>query len=74
MSIEDCKTSCLEDCNCEAAQYVDNYCRKQSLPLRYIRRDISGNTPSKVFFKVGTMRSVIKSENGTTPQFMKPTP
>ncbi|KAI8012684.1 G-type lectin S-receptor-like serine/threonine-protein kinase LECRK3 [Camellia lanceoleosa] len=72
MSIEDCKTSCLEDCNCEAARYVDNYCRKQSLPLRYVRRDISENTPSKVFFKVETT-SIIKSENGTT-QFAKPTP
>ncbi|GMP52640.1 hypothetical protein CsSME_00018369 [Camellia sinensis var. sinensis] len=70
MSIEDCMTSCLEDCNCEVAQYVVKYCSKHSLPLRYVRRD---TTPSKVFFKVGTA-SVIKSENGTTPQFVKPTP
>ncbi|KAK1371563.1 Receptor-like serine/threonine-protein kinase [Heracleum sosnowskyi] len=35
---EECKTACLEDCNCEAAFYKDGDCKKQVLPLRYGRR------------------------------------
>ncbi|KAL8110594.1 G-type lectin S-receptor-like serine/threonine-protein kinase LECRK1 [Apium graveolens] len=38
---EDCVASCLEDCNCEAAFFKDGDCRKQRLPLRYGRRDLS---------------------------------
>ncbi|GFY91198.1 protein kinase superfamily protein [Actinidia rufa] len=58
----DCKKSCLEDCNCEAAQHVDSSCKKYSLPLKYVRRDLSSPT---VLFKEGT-RS-IKSDTGTVP-------
>uniref|UniRef100_A0A2N9J9T5 Non-specific serine/threonine protein kinase n=2 Tax=Fagus sylvatica TaxID=28930 RepID=A0A2N9J9T5_FAGSY len=35
---EDCETSCLEDCNCEAAIYSDGTCRKQRFPLRFGRQ------------------------------------
>ncbi|XP_017239986.1 G-type lectin S-receptor-like serine/threonine-protein kinase LECRK3 isoform X2 [Daucus carota subsp. sativus] len=38
MTTEECRTACLEDCNCEAAFYKDGKCRKQRLPLRYGRR------------------------------------
>ncbi|KAF5942720.1 hypothetical protein HYC85_020362 [Camellia sinensis] len=72
MSIEDCKKSCLEDCNCEAAMYVGRSCKKQSLPLKYVRRDISGST-AMIFLKVAMTRSIIKSKNVTDPLFKKPT-
>ncbi|KAL1542097.1 G-type lectin S-receptor-like serine/threonine-protein kinase LECRK3 [Salvia divinorum] len=39
MSEEECRKSCLDDCNCEVANYVGNECRKQRLPLRYGRRN-----------------------------------
>ncbi|CAL5390542.1 unnamed protein product [Camellia sinensis] len=71
MSIEDCKKSCLEDCNCDAAMYVGGSCKKQGLPLEYIRRDISGSTTT-IFLKVAMTRNIIESKNGTAPPFMKP--
>ncbi|XP_021629704.2 G-type lectin S-receptor-like serine/threonine-protein kinase SD2-2 [Manihot esculenta] len=37
MSIEECRNSCLEDCNCGAALFSENTCKKQRLPLRSIR-------------------------------------
>ncbi|CAL5392987.1 unnamed protein product [Camellia sinensis] len=66
MSIEDCKKSCLEDCNCEAAMYWGRSCMKQSLPLKYVRRDMSSTT--MIFLKV----AMTGSENGTAPLFMNP--
>ncbi|KAK4576050.1 hypothetical protein RGQ29_026846 [Quercus rubra] len=41
MSMEDCSSSCLEDCNCGAALFDHDYnsCQKQNFPLRYVRRD-----------------------------------
>ena len=39
MSMEECRSSCLEDCNCGAALFKDNYCQKQQFPLRYVSRD-----------------------------------
>ncbi|KAJ0976592.1 hypothetical protein J5N97_012066 [Dioscorea zingiberensis] len=52
-SKEGCFNSCLEDCDCEAAQYYssDNTCWKQSLPLRFGRQD--SNDTTLVFIKVG---------------------
>ncbi|KAB1206754.1 putative receptor protein kinase ZmPK1 [Morella rubra] len=32
---EDCQQACSEDCNCEAALFIDRTCRKQRLPLRW---------------------------------------
>ncbi|XP_047956510.1 G-type lectin S-receptor-like serine/threonine-protein kinase LECRK3 [Salvia hispanica] len=40
MSEEECSKACLDDCNCEAAMYVDSECRKQRLPLRFGRRSL----------------------------------
>ncbi|EXB82944.1 G-type lectin S-receptor-like serine/threonine-protein kinase RLK1 [Morus notabilis] len=59
---ENCSNSCLEDCNCEAAMFelndihdgIDNYnryvCRKQKLPLSYVKRDFDSRKTA--FFKV----------------------
>ncbi|KAF3948622.1 hypothetical protein CMV_025406 [Castanea mollissima] len=40
MSMEECSSSCLEDCNCGAALFKNNYCQRQQFPLGYVRRDI----------------------------------
>nr|XP_009765718.1 PREDICTED: G-type lectin S-receptor-like serine/threonine-protein kinase RLK1 isoform X1 [Nicotiana sylvestris]XP_009765719.1 PREDICTED: G-type lectin S-receptor-like serine/threonine-protein kinase RLK1 isoform X2 [Nicotiana sylvestris]XP_009765720.1 PREDICTED: G-type lectin S-receptor-like serine/threonine-protein kinase RLK1 isoform X3 [Nicotiana sylvestris] len=48
---EDCVQACLQDCNCEAALFKDRECRKQRLPLRYGRRDMSDSNLALV--KVG---------------------
>uniref|UniRef100_A0A6J0PMN9 G-type lectin S-receptor-like serine/threonine-protein kinase LECRK2 n=1 Tax=Elaeis guineensis var. tenera TaxID=51953 RepID=A0A6J0PMN9_ELAGV len=32
---EDCGEACLKDCNCDAALFKDNTCRKLEFPLRY---------------------------------------
>ncbi|XP_042011533.1 G-type lectin S-receptor-like serine/threonine-protein kinase LECRK3 [Salvia splendens] len=39
ISEEECRISCIDDCNCEVAIYVGDECRKQMLPLRYGRRN-----------------------------------
>ncbi|KAF7809419.1 G-type lectin S-receptor-like serine/threonine-protein kinase LECRK3 [Senna tora] len=73
MSNEDCRASCLEDCNCGAAlyDYENGECGKQGLPLRYLRRLTSKS--STLFLKVG-MRS-LKSWNDTTiPEPDQPPP
>ncbi|KAM4092362.1 hypothetical protein ACB094_06G033600 [Castanea mollissima] len=51
MSMEECSSSCLEDCNCDAALFDGNSCQKQKFPLRYVIRDI--NAGSTAFLKVG---------------------
>ncbi|MCD7449943.1 hypothetical protein HAX54_002468 [Datura stramonium] len=48
---EDCQQACLQDCNCEAALFKDNECRKQRLPLRFGRRDMTNSNLALV--KVG---------------------
>ncbi|XP_050292263.1 G-type lectin S-receptor-like serine/threonine-protein kinase LECRK2 [Quercus robur] len=65
---EECGKSCLEDCNCEAAQFnTDLDCRRHKLPLKYVRRDTSMDTVA--LFKVS-----IRSWNETVPIPVKPTP
>nr|GMC57953.1 G-type lectin S-receptor-like serine/threonine-protein kinase LECRK3 [Ipomoea batatas] len=39
---EDCEQACLEDCNCEAAQFKDGNCNKDRLPLIYGIRGTKG--------------------------------
>ena len=63
MSKDDCKSSCLEDCDCGAALYLDGRCKKQNFPLRYVVRDLQ--VSSTAFLKVG-MRS-IETKNRTLP-------
>ncbi|KAF5457995.1 hypothetical protein F2P56_022063 [Juglans regia] len=60
MSEEDCKRSCLEECNCGAAlfdsQGISKLCRKYSLPLTFVRRLDEGKGGFTAFLKVGTRR------------------
>uniref|UniRef100_A0A2N9G7Q3 Receptor-like serine/threonine-protein kinase n=2 Tax=Fagus sylvatica TaxID=28930 RepID=A0A2N9G7Q3_FAGSY len=51
MSMEECGSSCLEDCNCGAALFMGDYCQKQKLPLRHVRRD--KDVLYKALLKVG---------------------
>ncbi|KAK7860301.1 g-type lectin s-receptor-like serine/threonine-protein kinase lecrk3 [Quercus suber] len=52
MSMEECSSSCLEDCNCGAALFKNNNsCQKQQFPLKYVRRDTADG--HMAFFKVG---------------------
>lgn len=50
-----CKEDCLIDCNCEAAIFGDQECRKQKLPLRFGRTRASGLVTT--FVKKGTDES-----------------
>ncbi|XP_050380805.1 G-type lectin S-receptor-like serine/threonine-protein kinase LECRK3 [Argentina anserina] len=50
MTMDECKKSCLEDCNCGAALFKPYTCKKQKPPLRYVRRDLNEQTAA--FFKV----------------------
>ncbi|XP_030923349.1 G-type lectin S-receptor-like serine/threonine-protein kinase LECRK4 [Quercus lobata] len=45
---ENCENSCLDDCNCGAALYLNGTCNKYKLPLRYGRRQ---NLSAIAFFK-----------------------
>ncbi|KAK8480323.1 hypothetical protein V6N13_149597 [Hibiscus sabdariffa] len=40
----DCRSECSRDCNCEAALYNNQLCKKLKLPLRFGRRDTSSQT------------------------------
>ncbi|PON43480.1 S-receptor-like serine/threonine-protein kinase [Trema orientale] len=73
MSLEDCSKSCLEDCNCGAAlfRYESGLCRKQKLPLIYIRRDVQELTTA--FLKVGK-RSSVKTQNETLSNAVRKPP
>ncbi|CAA2979404.1 G-type lectin S-receptor-like serine threonine-kinase LECRK3 [Olea europaea subsp. europaea] len=45
MTIDECKKACLDDCNCDAALFLEGGdCRKQRLPLRYGRRSPSNSS------------------------------
>ncbi|XP_021300901.1 G-type lectin S-receptor-like serine/threonine-protein kinase LECRK1 [Herrania umbratica] len=69
MSKDECSRTCLEDCNCEAAQFESGVCKKQKLPLRYMLRD--RDTLSTAFLKVG-VRS-LEAENESIPlEVIKP--
>ncbi|KAM0939862.1 putative protein kinase RLK-Pelle-SD-2b family [Dioscorea sansibarensis] len=52
-SKEDCRQSCLDDCNCDAAVYNGNEksCSKQSLPLNYGKENTSTSNPISTFIK-----------------------
>ncbi|KAL1542098.1 G-type lectin S-receptor-like serine/threonine-protein kinase LECRK3 [Salvia divinorum] len=52
MTEEQCRKSCLDDCNCEAAMYVDSECRKQRLPIRFGRRTLGKSNVA--FVRVST--------------------
>ncbi|KAJ6951447.1 hypothetical protein NC653_040769 [Populus alba x Populus x berolinensis] len=70
MSEEDCRKSCLQDCNCAGALYQSGDCKKVKFPVKYAKR-LEGDS-SKVFFKVG-LKSV-ESRNQSIATAMKPPP
>jgi hypothetical protein len=47
---ENCGLSCLEDCLCDVALYMNERCEKYTAPIRYGLKDV--NTISIAFFKV----------------------
>ncbi|XP_059433157.1 G-type lectin S-receptor-like serine/threonine-protein kinase LECRK1 [Corylus avellana] len=63
---EECSRSCLEDCNCGAALFESKSCKKQSLPLRYVRR--ATNLETTAIFKAGI--TSLKNSNETDNQEM----
>ncbi|KAJ6697448.1 hypothetical protein OIU85_003788 [Salix viminalis] len=69
MSEEDCRKSCLQDCNCAGAQYVSGDCKKVKFPVKYAKR-VADNS-SKVFFKVG-LKSIERSSNRSISTSMNP--
>ncbi|XP_034899924.1 G-type lectin S-receptor-like serine/threonine-protein kinase LECRK1 [Populus alba] len=53
-SEEDCRKSCLQDCNCAGALYEYGHCKKMKFPVKYARRyEDDDQYSSKVFLKVG---------------------
>ncbi|KAJ6854630.1 hypothetical protein NC651_039543, partial [Populus alba x Populus x berolinensis] len=65
---EDCRKSCLQDCNCAGALYESGACKKVKFPVKYARR--LERDSSKVFFKVG-LKSV-ENRNRSIATAMKP--
>ncbi|TYJ38084.1 hypothetical protein E1A91_A05G418900v1 [Gossypium mustelinum] len=71
MSMGACSQTCLEDCNCEAAQFNNGVCRKQKLPLWHLlRQQGSNDVSSTVFLKMG-IRS-LEAYDGAVPHELKP--
>ncbi|KAM5577598.1 hypothetical protein ABKV19_008109 [Rosa sericea] len=64
MTMEECKRSCLEDCNCGAALFDGTYCMKQKPPIRYVRRDLHKSYTA--FFKVSILTRSPESKNDGT--------
>jgi tRNA A-37 threonylcarbamoyl transferase component Bud32 len=52
-----CAQACLDDCNCEAVLFKDGKCRKQRLPLRYGRRQLSDTDTALVKVSTSTPTS-----------------
>ncbi|KAL3728897.1 hypothetical protein ACJRO7_033477 [Eucalyptus globulus] len=50
LPIRECKSSCLEDCNCDVALHRDGLCSKMKLPIIYGKA--TGNDSSTVLVKI----------------------
>jgi tRNA A-37 threonylcarbamoyl transferase component Bud32 len=61
---DSCAQACLVDCNCEAALFKNGTCKKQRLPLRYGRRQLSDSNIA--FIKVSM--SITTTPNGNMPK------
>ncbi|KAK8973797.1 hypothetical protein V6N11_032927 [Hibiscus sabdariffa] len=70
LSKDACGQTCLEDCNCEAAQFENGVCRKQKLPLRFLLRDTEAQVNSTVLLKVGIIS--LEAHNDTASPGLKP--
>ncbi|KAG8660588.1 hypothetical protein MANES_02G177400v8, partial [Manihot esculenta] len=57
----DCREECSTDCNCEAALFKNQECRKQKFPLRFGR--FKQNEPVVTFIKVSIRSSGTKIES-----------
>ncbi|XP_019197723.1 PREDICTED: G-type lectin S-receptor-like serine/threonine-protein kinase LECRK3 [Ipomoea nil] len=53
---EECEQACLEDCNCDAAQFKDGQCGKERLPLIYGRRSVDNSNVALI--KVGFLANI----------------
>ncbi|KAI4369790.1 hypothetical protein MLD38_018194 [Melastoma candidum] len=58
---QSCSSACLGDCNCEAALFSQGQCRKQRLPLRYGRRQVTD--PTSALIKVGPADMIVPGRN-----------
>ncbi|KAF8411672.1 hypothetical protein HHK36_004230 [Tetracentron sinense] len=63
VSEEVCLQACLEDCNCVVAMYRNQTCFKQKLPMRYGKKNASGETRTLVKIRSGSS-SVDPSPDG----------
>ncbi|KAG8383777.1 hypothetical protein BUALT_Bualt04G0049000 [Buddleja alternifolia] len=63
--VEQCRQACLDDCNCDAAFFKDQQCRKQKLPLRYGRRQPSDSNIALV--KISIPVPVTTGGSGNNP-------
>ncbi|KAH7680856.1 S-receptor-like serine/threonine-protein kinase protein [Dioscorea alata] len=68
-SKDDCRQSCLDDCNCDVAVYYgnDGSCFKQSLPLTYGLENTETGNPSIAFIKRTEHRNTVDEGLDTTP-------
>ncbi|KAK9233230.1 hypothetical protein WN943_023479 [Citrus x changshan-huyou] len=57
---EECRKSCLEDYECDAALYESGYCMKHKLPLKSVRTRQGESSSSKAYFKMSIKK--IKSD------------
>ncbi|XP_023874679.1 G-type lectin S-receptor-like serine/threonine-protein kinase LECRK1 [Quercus suber] len=64
---ENCYKSCLGDCNCNAAFYMNGTCNKYKLPLKYGR---SQNLSSIAFFKVIWRNAKISYHQPPIPEIL----
>ncbi|XP_050241055.1 G-type lectin S-receptor-like serine/threonine-protein kinase LECRK1 [Quercus robur] len=64
---ENCYKSCLGDCNCNAAFYMNGTCNKYKLPLKYGR---SHNLSSIAFFKVIRRNDKISDHQPPIPEIL----
>ncbi|XP_050292260.1 G-type lectin S-receptor-like serine/threonine-protein kinase LECRK4 isoform X2 [Quercus robur] len=61
---ENCNPSCLGDCNCRAAFYINGTCKKYKLPLKYGR---SQNLSVMIFLKVNRRNDVSSDPRPPSP-------
>ncbi|CAJ2634766.1 unnamed protein product [Trifolium pratense] len=72
LSEDECSFACLVDCNCWAAIYETGSCKRQGLPLRYLKRTHEAGDSTTAFLKVG--KNSIQSSKGNENPFAFPLP
>ncbi|KAI6691927.1 hypothetical protein NL676_019637 [Syzygium grande] len=69
-TIEECRATCLPDCNCAVVIYNNGVCKKQGLPLRFGRRDRANSNTVSIKLSTATSDANapkrIKSRSGLT--------